>query len=86
MFLIGPVSGLIARPRPPRGALSARFVSTAPASEGCGRRESVCMESREGGGEGKSSIRAAGRGWWAVKYGETEAEGWLIGVKSDTLI
>ena len=31
-------SGLAARPRPPRGALSARIVSTAPAPDGNRRR------------------------------------------------
>ena len=72
-LLIGHVSGLIARPRPPRGALSARVVSTAPASSRHGRRESVCT-GRRGGGTGWPSIGAAGGGWCAFKYGETEAE------------
>ena len=41
----------------------------------------------EGGeGKGSPSIGAAGGGWCAVKYGETEAEGRLIGIKSDALI
>ena len=52
MLLIGRVSSLIAMPRPPRGALSARVVSTAPASNGRGRCESVCTRGR--GGDGRA--------------------------------
>ena len=54
MFLIGCVSGLIARPRQPHGALSARFVSTAPASDRRGRRESVRTGRRGGGMDGRA--------------------------------
>ena len=68
-MFFGRVSGLLARPRPPRGALSARVVSTAPASDGRERRESN-RSALEGGEEGRDG-RALG-----LKYGETEAEGW----------
>ena len=54
MFLIGRVSGLIARPHPSRGALSARAVNTAPASDGRGRRESVCTGRRGGERDGRA--------------------------------
>ena len=54
-FLIGRASGLLARPRPPLGALSARVVRTAPAPEGRGRGESVCTGRRGG------CCRAVGR-------------------------
>ena len=86
MLLIGRVSGLVARPRPPRGALSARVVSMAPASDGRGRRETVCTGRRGGRGKGWPSIGAAGGDWCAVKYWEIVAEGCLIGMESDTLI
>ena len=62
-LLIGRVSGLIARHRPPRGALSAHVVSTAPAFDGHGRRESVCT-GRRGGGRGWPS--SGGGGWMLV--------------------
>ena len=80
------MSDLIARPRPPRGALSARVVSTARRQLPTGA--DVVNRSALEGGEGKGwpSIGAAGGGWCAVKYGETEAEGCLIGIKSDTLM
>ena len=42
MLLIGRVSGVVTRPRSPRGALSTLVVSTAPAPDGDGHRESVC--------------------------------------------
>ena len=48
------MSGLIAKLRPPRGALTARDVSTAPASDGRGRRESVCTGRRGGGRDGRA--------------------------------
>ena len=85
MFLIGRVSGLIAWCPQPRGAPSVRVVSTAPASDRRGRRESVCT-GMWGLGKGWPSIGAAGGGWCAIKYGETEADGCLIGIKSDTPI
>ena len=49
MLLTGRVSGLIARPRPRHGVLSARVVSAAPAFDGGGRRESA-LEGGEGEG------------------------------------
>ena len=52
MFLTGRVSDLIAKLRPPRGALTAGGVSTAPASDGSGRHESVCAGRRGGGRDG----------------------------------
>ena len=50
ILLIGRLSELVARPRLPRGALSARVVSTAPAPDGDGSRESVCTGKRGEGG------------------------------------
>ena len=70
------MSGLIARTRPLSGALSARVVSTTPASDGKGR-ESVCTGRR--GGEGMAEqqygrqVEAGSGVQCAVKYGETEA-------------
>ena len=78
--MIGRLSGLIARPRSPRGALSAHVVRTAPASGA-----DVVNQSALEGGEGRPSIVTGGGGWCAVNYGETEAEGCLIGIKSDVL-
>ena len=68
MLLIGRVSGVVARPRPPCGALSARVVSTAQDVV-----NQSALECREGGG-----WRALGRQvddgvQCAAKYGETEA-------------
>ena len=77
--------------------LGISHVSTAPASDGRGRRQSVCAGRRGGqsvcagrqGGEERMAEHhgAAGGGWCAlaVKYRETEAEGCLIGITSDTL-
>ena len=67
-LLIGRVSGLIARPRPSCGALSARVVSTAPASDGRGRRESVCTE-RRGGERGGRAL------WRRVEVGVQSSTG-----------
>ena len=60
-FLIGCGSGLVARPRPPLGVLSARVIKTARTSEWRGRHESLCTGRREGYG------RAVGR---RVEVGE----------------
>ena len=74
---------MVARPRPPHGALLVRVVSTAPAPKGDGRRESVCARRRGGVAE---SSGAAGGGWCAVS-GQTRGDrGCLIGIKSDVLI
>ena len=54
MLLIGRVSGLIAKLSPPRGALSVRAVSTAPASDGRGRPGSVYTGRRGGGKDGRA--------------------------------
>ena len=65
---------MIVRPRPPRGALSTRVVSTAPASDTHGRRESVRTGRRGGGGVAEQVGRQVEAGvQCAVKYGETEA-------------
>ena len=85
MFLIGRASGLIARPRPPRGVLSVRAVRTAPASGGSGVVNRSALEGGGGGRDGQALGRPGG-GWCGVKYGETEAEGCSIGIKSDTQV
>ena len=83
MALIGRVSGVVARPRPPRGALSARVVSTASAPDGAGRRESVCAGRRGGGGGG----RAVGRQVEADVQSSTAGDrSCLICIKSDSMI
>ena len=73
-LLVGRISGLIARPRPPHGVLNARVV-TAPAvgGRGRGRRKSFCTESRGGGGGSRVMGRRVEAGEYAVKHGETEA-------------
>ena len=53
MLLIGRVSGLIDKLRPPHGALSVRAVSTAPASDGRRRFESACTGRRGVGRDGR---------------------------------
>ena len=81
MLPIGRVPDHIATPRPPRGALSARFVSTSPASDDRGGCGPVCT-GRRGGERDDRALGAEDGCWCVVKYGETEAEG----MRSDTLI
>ena len=61
--MIGRVPDVVARPRPPRGALS-----PTPAPDGDGHRESVCDGRWEGGGDG----RAVG---WQVEAGVQSSTG-----------
>ena len=75
-LLIARVSGLIARPRPPRGALSACVVSTVPASTGT---DGVNQSAALGGGEGEGDGRAVGGGWRLV-YNFT-VPGWPVPVQ-----
>ena len=57
MLLIDRFSDVVARPRPPRGALSARVVSAAPAPDGDVRRESVFAGRRERGRVAEQWVR-----------------------------
>ena len=59
-FLIGCASGLLARPRPPLGALSACVVTTAPAPGGADMVNQSALE----GGEGVAE--QLGGGWRLV--------------------
>ena len=82
ILLIDRVSGVAARPRPPRGALSAKIVSTASAPDGDGRRESVCAGRRGGG---RVAEQWGGR-WRLVRSQVRGDRSCVIGTKSDTLI
>ena len=83
MFLIGRVWGLIAMPRPPR----VRMLEPSVRCQLPKGADIVNQSALEGGeGEGWPSSGAACGDRCAVKYGETEAGGCLIGIKSDTLI
>ena len=62
MFLIGRVSILLAELRSPSGALSVPAISTAPATDGRGRRAPVCTGRRGGGRDGRALGRQVGVG------------------------
>ena len=89
ILLIGCLSGVVARPRPPSGALIGRVVisassvvSTAPAPKGDGRWESVCTR-RWGGVAEQWDSR------WRLGCGVQSSTGHRsssIGIKSDALI
>ena len=59
-LLIGRVSGLLAKPRPPRSALSASVVSTAPAPDGHG---DIMNQSALERGEGRGVAEQRGSRW-----------------------